>query len=331
MIFRFASPWILLAAVPVLAACWYLARRRRRGDARLVLPGAGDRLRLGRSAWVRIERILPWVRAVALLLVVLALARPQAGATQETVSSLGVDIVIALDVSHSMMAEDFQPLNRLAVAKNTVSGFVEGRSSDRIGLVVFASLASTRCPLTLDHMMLQDLLDKVEFAAEDETGTAIGMGLATAVNRLRDSDARSRVVVLLTDGRNNQGEIGPEAAAKAAAATGVRVYTIGVGTDGEVPITVRTPYGVRRVHQRFDLDEDLLQRLADETDGRYFRATDPEALRATFETIDGLEKSEIESHVRIHYAELFPRFLLPAALLLLLEWGLGVTRLRRIP
>jgi Ca-activated chloride channel family protein len=262
---------------------------------------------------------------------VLALARPQSGSRQETVSSHGVDIVVAIDTSHSMRAEDFQPLNRLEVARRTVSAFVDGRPSDRLGLVSFASLAATRCPLTLDHDMLQQLLTDITFAPEDETGTAIGMGLATAVNRMRNSSAKSKVVVLITDGRNNQGQIGPEAAAEAARALGVRVYTIGVGTEGEAPIPSKGPFGVQYSYVRLDLDEPLLRRIAENTDGRYFRATDAKGLQETFETINTLEKVEIESKVRILYSEMFPAMLLPAGLLLLLEWLLANTRLRRIP
>ena len=262
------------------------------------------------------------------MLLVLSVARPQSGARVESVSTFGVDIVVALDISGSMRAEDFQPKNRLEVAKRTVDRFVEGRGSDRVGLVVFASLAATRTPLTLDHEMLRQFLGDLDFAPPDQEGTAIGMGLATALNRLRDSDARSRVVVLVTDGRNNRGQIGPKAAAEAARALGVKVYTIGVGSDEEVPIPVG-PLGRRLV--RIELDEELLEEIAKTTGGQYFRATDAEALHQVFETIDELEKTEIESKVRVVYSEMFPLLLLPAAGLLLVERLLVATRLRRIP
>jgi len=323
MIFRFATPWMFALLPVILAGGFLLFRRRRRHDARISLPAAGELLSLGRSPWVKLERWLPAVRVVALILAVLALARPQSGSTRETVTTLGVDIVVAMDISQSMLAEDFQPLNRLEVARRTVGEFIKGRGADRIGLVVFATQAATRGPLTTDHDMLLGLLDDVD--------TAMGMGLATAVNRLRSSDARSRVAVLITDGRNNAGQISPETAAHTAAALGMRVYTIGVGTEGEVPITLDTAMGRRVVYQRFDLDEEILQFIAETTDGRYFRVTDAEGLKQTFETIDQLEKVEIESAVRILYAELFPMFLFPAALLMLLELVLGTTRLRRLP
>jgi Ca-activated chloride channel family protein len=331
MIFRFASPWILVALVAAVAVAWWVARRRRLSDARVDLPAASGALPLGRSGWVILERCMPWVRGAVLVLAVLALARPQTGARVESISSVGIDIVVALDVSQSMRAEDFQPLNRLEVAKRTMASFVDGRKADRIGLVTFASLATTRCPLTLDHAMLLDLLDRVDFAPPDETGTAIGMGLASATNRLRGSESKGQVVVLLTDGRNNQGEIGPAAAAEAARALGVRVYTIGVGTEGEAPIRIDTPRGPEYRLQRLDLDEDLLREIATATGGRYFRATDPRALEETFRTIDDLEKTEIRSRVRVLYGERFGYFLLPAAMLLAFEWLLTATRLRRIP
>lgn len=327
MIFRLATPWMLLLTGPALAVTWMLIRRRRTGDARLVLPAAGDLGSVGGSVWVHLEALLPWMRGVALILMVLALARPQAGTSTETVTTHGVDIVIAMDVSYSMMAQDFEPLNRLEVARATVAEFIEGRPTDRIGLVIFGSLAATRGPLTLDHDMLLQLLQEIQAEPPEQSSTAMGMGLATAVNRLRHSDARSRVAVLITDGRNNAGQIGPQAAAEAARALGIRVYTIGVGTEGDVPIPYR---GAIRL-TRMDLDEELLRSVAAATDGRYFRVTDAGGMRETFQVIDGLEKTRIESTVRVQYAELFPAFWGAAAMLLLLEWMLANTRLRRIP
>lgn len=329
---RLASPWFLAIGVPALLAVWSLARRRRLADARLALPLASVRIHHAVSPWIRIERLLPWLRGAVLLLIVVSLARPQSGATIESVSTHGVDIVIALDTSGSMRAEDFRPKNRLEVARRTVESFIDGREQDRIGLVVFAALAVTRCPLTLDHAMLKELLQQVDFAAREQDGTALGMGLATAVNRLRESEARSKVVVLVTDGVNNRGQIAPKAAAEAARALDVKVYTIGVGSDGEVPVPVDMgPAGTRYVTQRVELDEDLLREIAETTHGRYFRATDTEGLRQIFERINELEKTEIESRVRVLYSELFPFTLLPAVALLLLERLLAGTRLRRIP
>jgi Ca-activated chloride channel family protein len=326
--FRFAGAWALALLPPVLAAAWLLARRRRRGDARLMLPSAGLHMRRAISPWQRLEPLLPWLRALALSLLVLALARPQSGTRIETISTFGVDIVIALDVSSSMSAEDFRPRNRLEVAKKTVERFVAGRPNDRLGLVVFAALAVTRCPLTQDHAVLEQFLAEVGFAPTDQDGTALGMGLAAAVNRLRESDARSRVVVLVTDGRNNQGQIGPEAAAEAARSLGIKVYPVGVGTEGEAPVPIG---GGRYVLQKIELDEPLLRRVAERTGGEYFRATDADALARVFSRIDELETTEIESRVRLLYAELFHLALLPGLLILALERLVQATRLRRIP
>jgi Ca-activated chloride channel family protein len=332
VIFRFASPLALVLLLAVAGAAWWAFRGRLRAEPRLVLPRAGARLAVGRSFWVRLERALPVARIAALILLVGALARPQAGARVETVTSHGVDVVVALDVSSSMRAEDFKPHNRLEVARRTVREFVDGRPQDRLGLVVFAGLATTRSPLTLDHAMLRQMLEEVTFAPREQDGTAIGMGLAVAVHRLRQSDAKSKVVVLVTDGRNNKGQIGPEAAAEAARALGVRVHTIGVGTEGEAPIPMDFgPLGRRYMMQRVDLDEPLLRHVASATGGRYFRATDAQGLAQIFATIDAMEKSEVESPVRVLYTELFPWVLVPALALLLGERALRSTRLRRIP
>jgi len=330
--FRLATPWLLLAIPVVLFAVWRMARRRARGDARIGLPQAQLRQSLGGGGWARLERGLPWLRGLILVLLVITAARPQSGESLESVSTLGVDIVVALDVSGSMRAEDFAPKNRLEVARRTVDSFIEGRPSDRLGLVVFAAMATTRCPLTQDHEMLRTFLGQVEFAPPEQDGTAIGLGLATAVNRLRDSSAKSKVVVLVTDGVNNAGQIGPQAAAEAARALEAKVYTVGVGSDGRVPIPVDLgPMGRRTVMQEVELDEELLQEIADTTGGQYFRATDPEGLARVFETIDELEKTEIESQVRVLYSELFSVTLLPALILLILERLLVSTRLRRLP
>lgn len=330
--FRFAAPWVL-AFVPVVVAIGFVVvRRRRRADARVALPAAERYVALGRSVWVAIDRSLPWLRVATLVLLLVALARPQTGTTKIRVSTRGVDIMVALDVSESMRAEDFQPKNRLEVAKETLAGFVDGRPTDRLGLVAFGSRATPKCPLTTDHEMLRSLLARVEFATGEEGGTAIGLGLAAAVNRLRESDAASRIVVLLTDGRNNRGQVSPTAAAEAAKALGVRVYTIGVGTEGEVPILQTTATGAKRyVHIQLDLDEPLLREIAESTDGRYFRVFDAEGLEETFSTIDELEKTDIEQHERVLYAELFPRFTVPALATLALVLALAATRVRRLP
>jgi Ca-activated chloride channel family protein len=329
---RLATPWALLLLPLAGAAVWILIRRMRSGGPRIAFPAAAGLADLEMSPWVRLERMLPWLRGVAIVLIVVALARPQAGATLATVSSNGIDIVIALDVSGSMRCEDTRPKSRLVVAKECIARFVHGRPDDRIGVVAFGSLATTRCPLTLDHEMLLRFVDELDFAPTGEDRTALGMGLATAVNRMRASKAKSKVVVLVTDGRNNAGQLGPESAADAARALGFKVYTIGVGSEGEVPCLVDDPQGGRRyVQVQADFDEDLLRKIAQSTGARYFRAADADGFAKAFTEIDSLEKTEMESRVRILYSEKFMQALIPAGLLLGFELLLAGTRLRRIP
>ena len=329
---RLASPWVLLLLPLAGAVIWLLSRRLRSGGARVDFPDAAGLARLPTSPWVRLERALPWLRGGAIVLTVLSLARPQAGSTLTTVSSNGVDITIALDISGSMRCEDTRNKNRLVVAKDCILRFVAGRPEDRLGLVVFGSVATTRCPLTLDHEMLSEFVAALDFAPPGEDRTALGMGLATAVNRMRSSTAKSKVVVLVTDGRNNAGQLGPESAAEAARALGFKVYTIGVGSEGEVPCLVDDTQGGRRYIQvQADFDEALLKNIASTTGARYFRASDADGFEEAFKEIDALEKTERESRVRMLYTEKFMQALVPAGLLLAFELLLAGTRLRRIP
>ena len=330
---RLASPW-LLALLPLAGvAVWLMSRRMKAGGPRIAFPSAASLASLPQSPWIALERLLPWLRGGAIALAVLALARPQAGSALTTISSNGVDIVVALDISGSMRCEDTRTRNRLMVAKECISRFVDGRPEDRLGVVAFGSVATTRAPLTLDHEMLQRFVDEIDFAPPGEDRTALGMGLATGVNRMRASNAKSKVVVLVTDGRNNAGQLGPETAAEAARALGIKVYTIGVGSEGEVPCLVDDPQGGGRHYVRIqaDLDEALLGKIAESTGGRYFRATDAGGMAQAFKEIDGLEKTERESRVRMVYSEKFMLALFPAGLLLALELALAGTRLRRIP
>lgn len=329
---RLATPWALLLLPLAGVAVWLLTRRMRSGGPRIAFPDVTGLAALPVSSWVRLERMLPWLRGGAIALAIVALARPQAGSALTTVSSNGVDIVIALDVSGSMRCEDTRPKSRLLVAKECIARFVAGRPEDRLGVVVFGSVATTRCPLTLDHDMLMRFVEDLDFAPPGEDRTALGMGLATAVNRMRASKAKSKVVVLVTDGRNNAGQLGPESAAEAARALGFKVYTIGVGSQGEVPCLVNDPQvGRRYVQVQADFDEDLLRKIAESTGARYFRATDADGFAKVFSEIDALEKTEMESRVRILYTEKFMQALLPAGILLGLELLLAGTRLRRIP
>ena len=330
---RFQDPawlWLALAGPLLLAAAWL---REREALAQAVrFPGA-SRLRRVRASWrVRLRQLPLVLAALAVVAGSVALARPQHGVLRENVTTQGVDIVVALDVSGSMAAQDFQPRNRLEVAKGVVAEFVKRRTSDRVGLVIFSGRSLTKSPPTTDTAVLLRQLDDVHLDMLPD-GTAIGSGLATALTRLRRSQAKSRVIVLVTDGANNAGEIDPATAADMAKAMEVRVYTILVGRGGRVPIPVKVqdPYSgqvsQQTVMTEVEIDEGLLKRVAERTSGEFFRATDSESLRAIFDRIDHLEKSEIKSTSYRRYRELFPGVLLTAAALLALAalaWAAGL-------
>lgn len=317
--------WLLLL-LPLLA--WRHWRTLRGGGATLRHP-AGFAV-AGGGAWAHHLHFA--LKAAAFALLVVALARPQETLAGEDVSTEGVDIMIALDTSGSMDARDFQPRNRLEVAKQVAMDFIKGRVSDRIGLVVFSARAITRCPLTVDYDVLLQLVDSTHLGMLPD-GTAIGNALATAVSRLRLSKARSKVVILVTDGVNNTGEIDPLTAADMAQALGLKVYTVGVGREGPVPIPVMNPYTGKKqlMDVEVKIDEDLLREISRRTGGRYFRATDADALRAIFKQIDGLEKSEVKVRRWADYIERFMPWA-AAALILLGAWiVLGETVFRKLP
>jgi Ca-activated chloride channel family protein len=327
--FRFAHPYLLFLLLLVPLAAWYVLRYRGERSVAYssldLLLGAG----LEAAAWKRYTTLV--LRLLVLALVILALARPQTGRSKHTTYSEGIDIMLVLDTSGSMQAQDFEPKNRLNVAKEVVKDFIAKRPEDRIGLVVFSADAMTQCPLTLDHMLLSKLVDSVDFGMLDD-GTAIGVALATACNRLRASHAKSRVIVLLTDGQNNAGMVDPITAARVAASLGLKVYTVGVGTHGRAPIPIDDPvFGRRLISVEVDIDEGTLQKIAEITHGKYFRATDREELMAIYAQIDKLEKSKVESETYTEYTERFAWFILPALGLFMLELGLGETVLRETP
>lgn len=283
------------------------------------------------SLRVLLYRLLPWLRFVALALLCIALARPEQVSAEKEYQTKGVDIVIALDLSGSMLAEDFKPENRFVVAIQEAEKFIRARENDRIGLVVFARKAFTQCPLTLDYDILIQLLNDLELGMIPD-GTAIGLGIASAVNRLRDSDAKSKVIILITDGESNAGNIDPITAAELAKTFGVKVYTVGVGKGGLVPFPVNDPlFGKRYVQARVEIDEFTMKRIADITGGLYFRARDPQALAEIYEKINQLEKTEVKVKEYVSYAPLFHLFLLPALALLLLEVFLKRTLLMKVP
>jgi Ca-activated chloride channel family protein len=327
--FRFEDPWVLILLVVVPLTYWFRGRGERRTGA-LRFSALDTVCQTGAGVLTWLPRVPAVLGAVGVISVIVALARPQTGITSETVLTEGVDIIMAMDVSSSMLAEDLEP-NRLTASKVVAANFVAGRRNDRIGLVAFAGAAFTQAPLTLDYSVVQSLMGELEVGIIED-GTAVGLGLATAVKRLQASDAESKVIILLTDGRSNRGEVGPVTAARMAQALGVRVYTIGVGTRGTAPVPVADPLlGTRMATMRVDIDEPTLQEIAELTGGQYFRATDNESLAAIYEEIDGLERTEIEVENFTQYAERFPVVLALGLFLLLMEVGLSQTVLRKLP
>ncbi len=330
MIDRFVDPYYLLLLFLLPLFVWWYATRAERTLGSLRYP-AVDRLRRADRRRTGRWRHVPFgLRLLALALLLVAFARPQTGVTAENVATDGIDIVLVLDLSSSMLAEDLEP-NRIGAARQAAANFVRRRPNDRIGLVVFAGEAFTQAPLTLDHRVVTTLIEELEVGVVED-GTAIGMGLATAVKRLGDSSAESKVIVLLTDGRNNRGAIDPQTASQMAQALGVRIYAVGAGTRGSARVPVDDPlFGRRYVSLQVDIDDEALEELAALTGGRYFRATDRESLERVYEEIDALETTEIEMASFTRYGELFHLPLGAGLGLLLLEVALGRTVLRRLP
>jgi Ca-activated chloride channel homolog len=329
---RLHDPWwlLLLLLLPLVIR---RMQTRRAASLRYPLLAAVRAIGVGRRT--RWRWLLVALRGIGFALLVIALARPQLGKASSKVYTEGIDIMLAVDVSGSMMAEDFtangKRANRLQAVKSVVRKFVDDRPGDRIGLVLFAARPYTQCPLTLDHGWLLQNLERAEIGLIED-GTAVGSALATAVNRLESADAKSKIVVLLTDGENNAGKVTPLTAAEAAKTLGYRVYTIGAGTRGLAPYPVRGPFG-NIVYQpvQVSIDEDTLRQIATTTGGRYFRATDTASLEAIYAEIDKLEKSPHEGLEYLDYHELYPWLALPAFLLLIAEAVLAETWLRVLP
>ncbi len=334
MTFQFAAPWLLtlLMLLPLLA--YVLHRKQARHQTAGLRFASVGLVRQQRTWRTTLRPLLTVGRLLAIALMIIGLARPQLAQAKETVHGEGVDIVIAQDISGSMAALDFQPQNRLEAAKAVIDDFISRRTYDRIGLVVFAHEAFSQSPMTTDHAVLNRLLKQVQLAPDlrVQDGTAIGLGLANAANMLKDSEAKSRVVILLTDGANNAGEIAPETAAEAAQTLGIKVYTIGMGRTGQVPVPVDSFFGGQEiVYRESDLDEGLLQNIAQTTGGQYFRATDTADLQRIYDHINQLEKSQIEITRYSEQIELMLWALLPALALVLSEQVLSQTLFRRIP
>ena len=321
-IIDFGQPWWLLMLV--LPVAWLLWRRRRRPA--VILFSRVDVLVRGPSLGRWTARLMLAARIIAILGTSLALARPRAGARVEQVNGDGISIMLAIDLSSSMLSEDFQPQNRIEVAKDQVKQFINGRTADQIGLVSFSGEALTQVPLTVDYPVLLAAVDNLQ-SGQLEDGTAIGTAIATAANRLRNAPGRSKVLILLTDGVNNRGAIDPRTAAQAAAALGIRIYTIGVGTEGMAPVPVgRGVFGLRYELRPVELDEPLLESIAQSSGGRYFRARDGQALQRIYQQIDQLERSPVRAKRYVRYRELY-RWPLGVALgALLLELALLAVR-----
>ena len=329
--FTFVYPWLLpLAVVPVVL---YVYNRRRAGQRTVSLRLPSTRSVDGLTSWRSTLRpFLPILRVAALVLMIVALARPRLDLSEESVTAEGIDIILTMDLSTSMGAQDFDP-NRLEVAKLVARDFVSRREYDRIGLVAYAGEAYTKAPLTVDKEIIDRFITELEMG-EITDGTAIGLGLETAINRLKESESASKVIILLTDGENNAGDRHkPEVAADIARQFGIRVYTIGVGS-GEETLMPSAPIGGGRYRfkpTRGTVDDKLLAYIAETTNGRYFRARDTEELESIYDYIDELEKTEIETTVFRRYEEQFGRFLWLGLVLLLLETVLRYTVLRTIP
>lgn len=324
---RLAAPWFLL----LLATCPFIYYTDRWADRRGRPSLLFTRLtRLPVSRRTKLALNLKWVRIALLALLCLALSRPQLVESYDEITSEGIDIVLAIDVSGSMAAEDFQPKNRLQVAKEVVAKFIAGRKGDRIGLVVFAGVSLTKCPTTTDYSVLLSLLESVELG-QLEDGTAIGNALANSANRLRNSKVKSKVIILLTDGVNNRGEIAPLDAADVAKRLRIKVYAVGAGTHGMAPYPIVDENGMKRlVPVEVEIDEELMRTIAARTGGKYFRATDAASLESIYEEIDRLEKSRIESRQYKSYTELFPPLVWLALLALLTLLVMSETYLRRL-
>ncbi len=325
---RFQAPhfFLILLIVPVI---YWISKKQKAST--ICFSSLNEIKKLNSSGTVRTRWLLYAMRCLALILMITALARPQEVEAEREFETKGIDIVLALDISGSMLAEDYKPGNRITVAKEEAKKFVKTRENDRIGLVVFARKAYTQCPLTMDYQILTQLIDDVEIGMIKD-GTAIGLGIGTAVNRLRTSTAKSKIIILLTDGANNAGNVDPVTAAELAKSFGIRIYTICIGRGGLVPFPIEDPiFGKRYVQAQVDIDEKTMKRIADIADGRYYLAGDAEALGRAYKEINELERSEMKVKEYTSYRELYHLFLFPGALMFLLELFLTNTVFLKLP
>lgn len=329
---RFEDPWLLVFLIAIPLMVFY--RWKNLGSSQIRFSSLTVLKKLKKPKMLLLRKALIVLRCLTVGLVVIALARPQSGIKSTEITTAGVDIILCLDTSGSMQALDFKDkgkrADRLYIVKKVVSEFIRGRKNDRIGMVVFGEEAFTQCPLTLDYGVLLSLLDSVEIGMAGDS-TAIGSALGISVKRLKDLELKSKVIILLTDGRNNTGTISPATAAGISKTYNIKVYTIGVGTEGEAPFLVDSFFGKQYVYQKVDLDEDTLKEIAQKTGGKYFRATNTKALEKIYQQINEMEKTEVKIKEYMEYEELFMCFLIPGLGFLLLEAILANTRLRKIP
>ena len=328
--FRFEDPWLLLIllSLPILIL-------RERTIASVINYSSLASLKAVSQHHSKIKAMVPIVlRFIAITLFIIAFARPQEGHKRTEILSQGVDIVLAIDTSGSMQALDFKKnetqVTRLSVVKDVVAEFVKNREMDRIGMVVFGANAFTQCPLTLDQNILLSFLDKLKIGMAGDA-TAIGSAIGISARRLKDLKSKSKVIILLTDGRNNSGAISPLQAAEIAKSLGIKVYTVGVGKRGKAPFLVDSIFGKRLIYQNVDIDEEVLNKISKMTDAKYFRATDLKSLKDIYKQIDLLEKSEVKSIDHSEHKELFHYFLIPGLILLLTEIVFSNSFLRRLP
>jgi len=334
---EFANLWLLLL-IPLLTLPWFVFTliRRNRRSAVMRFSQSVHMKDAPRSMRVLLRWLPDFMRFVALSLLVVALAGPRVPSDDVPIHKEGIDIVLAFDISTSMMAMDFEPSDRFSVARDTMQNFINGRTDDRLGLVVFSGEAFTQCPLTLDYAVLKNIMSQIRMGVIED-GTAIGDALGVAINRLRDSEAKSKVIILLTDGANNAGKLDPRQAARMAGELDIRVHTVQVGRGGIVPypVDVTDPFTgqsqrvVRKA--RVDVDPQLLRDIADATKGMYRVAADSEILKGIFEEIDSMERTELPGEQFVLYDEIYSAFALPALLLLLAELLLGIVWLRKFP
>lgn len=325
----FAYPWVLYTLIFLPALAYWYWKNKDKVSSNVVYSSVkifGKVPKTLKEKLIHAPRIL---RLMALALLIVAFARPQSFSSGENLYTEGIDIAMVLDISGSMLAEDFKP-NRLEAAKNVINNFIKGRTTDKIGLVIFSGESFTQCPLTIDYSVLSNLLSQIK-SGMIEDGTAIGNAIANGVNRLKDSKAKSKVMILLTDGVNNAGEIDPITAAQIAQKFGIRIYSVGVGTMGEAPYPFDTPFGRRYQMVPVEIDENLLRQISSITGGKYFRATNNKKLEEIYNEIDKLEKTRVEVTSYRHAKELYFNWAFFGLLLLITEFGVSKIYLKKLP